>query len=83
MIFKKHVFVGHLAQDFDFAGDVGHGVADAFALAVLHVLCPLHDAAALCQRNLELTFYPGYGTALENVIGNDAVSCQKGTYNIL
>ena len=34
MIFKKHVFVGHLAQDFDFAGDVGHGVADAFALAV-------------------------------------------------
>ena len=83
MIFKKHFSVGHLAQDFYFAGDMGHGVADAFALAVLHVLCPLHDAAALCQRNLELTFYPGYGTALENVIGNDAVSCQKGTYNIL
>ena len=76
MIFKKHVFVGHLAQDFDFAGDVGHGVADAFALAVLHVFCLFHNAAALCQRNLELTLYPGYGTALENVIGNDTVSCQ-------
>ncbi len=33
---------------------MGHGVADAFTLAALHVLCPLHDAAARCQRNLEL-----------------------------
>ena len=55
---------------------MGHGVADAFALAVLHVLSPFHDAAALCQRNLELALYPGYGAALKNVIGNDAVSGQ-------
>ena len=76
MIFKKHFSAGHRAQYFYFAGDMGHGVADAFALAVLHVLSPFHDAAALCQRNLELALYPGYGAALKNVIGNDAVSGQ-------
>ena len=76
MVFKKHVFVGHLAQDFDFAGDMGHGVADAFALAVLQMFGAFHDFVSLLQGKLELVLDPGYRTALEYVVGNDPGSCQ-------
>ena len=55
---------------------MGHGVADAFALAVLQVLGGFYDFVALLQGELELVFNSGYGAALEDVIGNHAAACQ-------
>ena len=69
--FKKHLSVGKLAENLDLASRCGHTVADALALAVLEILGLVHNADAFLQRNLELILHASYGTALEDIIGND------------
>lgn len=73
VVFEEHV-ITKAAEDFDFASDVAHAVAEAFGGAVEQGFGVVDDLCAAHKGDLELGLHAGDGTALEDVVGADAAS---------